>query len=378
MDHRHGRSPARPAWLPGLLILGAGLLLTACQTVSQAVYQAKSAELAVAQEKLAAASTESDRLAADLAATQTRLAELDKHDQAQTARVRELEENINRLENLLNDLQALQLDRMMPKPEAAMVLSTGSDQAVTPVVLENSVADTVPAHPASGPALPITLETSAATPVAPAAGDQAENSATATIDASPAPLPALDTGIPPATDLTQASAKTVSSGRLGGGLGHDLLTRVERTRLRGTPLFAERDSANGRYYYYHQDAWYDQPGVFLEFSRPLGGKYSARLLIQIPDNQATSLDTECTALLADSPLGPTLEARPLDDGSRIYQFLVLDYDAALAASLRQALDSGTLSFSVAHAGGGSSPVFTPNLAMRQALREMMEAREDLR
>jgi hypothetical protein len=236
------------------------------------------------------------------------------------------------------------------------------------------------ANPAGGPAPPLALEHSATSPVTAAAEAPAVASApeTVTVAPSPAPLAALDTAIAPAATLSPAPAKAVASGVLGKGLGHDVHNRVERAALRGTPLFSERDSATGRYYYYHLDAWYDRPGLFMEFSRRTGGPWSARLVLQVADAHPAATAADCAVSLNGRQIGPATEARPLNDGSRTYQFVALDYDGVLAGQLRQALDSGSLSLAVSHPDGSGSTVLLPDITMRQALRDMLDAREDLR
>jgi hypothetical protein len=364
------------------LLLAAGLSMAACQTVSPADYKARSDELAAARAELDQSRLEGDRLSQDLATAQTRTAAAEKKSQAQENQIKNQEETISRLQGLLNDLHALQLDKVVPRPVAAEVLTTSTGQPVdgaAPPSADWSTGTAV-ANPAGGPPEPLALERSAGSAVAAAAEAPAPMDApeTVTVAPSPAPLAALDTDIAPAATLTLAPAKAVPAGVRGKGLGNDILNRVERAALRGTPLFSERDSADGRYYYYHLDAWYDRPGLFMEFSRRAGSPWSARLVIQVADARPAAAATDCVVSLNGRQIGPAIEARPLNDGSRNYQFVSLEYNGALAGQLRQALDSGSLSLAVSHPDGSSSAPLQPDATMRQALRDMLDAREDLR
>ena len=342
------------------------LFLSACQTdgPTKAQYQSQAGELQAARDglttaldKLQVIQTENQTLKQENESLAKRFAELEAKDKA-------LEEKSTKLEQLLNDLQVLQLNKLVDTkglPVENLRITTTNTVATTEIAgagTTDNVAAGV-AHPAVAAAIPPVLN-----PAAPIA-----------VATEPVVVPVLVTNRPSevsAALAVKAEESGLASGRLITGFN-----RVERQNQRGTELFSERDPQTGIYYLYHRQAWYDQPGVFLEFSRPLDGKYRARLLLLLPDMAAGNQVSECSLKLAGVVL-PVNEARIMKDDKICYQYAAVDYEGEFVPVLQEALDQGHLELMFVHNDGRTSQGLVPGPVMINALKDMMAAREDLR
>ncbi len=422
-DNSMGKSLCH--FFTALIVLAAGLTLVACQTdaPTKTQYQAQAGELQASRDALANAL---DRLQQTTAAIQAiqqdserkdkHLAELDALNKAKESRIRELESAKSKLEQLLNDMQMFQLNLVKSSQDPTLENLKNSSIAVmsTPIGADNSfTSDNVEAgiaHPANGTMPPLVLEAASnlmvsvvsspepsPTPV-PVSTPSPSPTPSPTPDPNlePIPHPAADpvppplpppqpSPVPPAiiavasqTQVASIIVKPPKPQIVGLGLGKDIFNRIERKDQKATNLFTEKESGKGTIFLYHRLAWYDKPGIFMEFRRPGNGKYQARIVVQIPDEAAVDL-AEGLSLNLDGKLLPgVLEPRILHGEDRSYQYLVLNYDGSLATILRDALAKGTVALSILHVGGPASPEFIPDLAMKRALKDMMEAREDLR
>lgn len=262
-----------------------------------------------------------------IAALNGQIADLQGKVDHSDARIKELEATKTHLEDLLTQLQLLRLNGMF-----------GS-------VNETSVS----------PRPVIIIPTSTITPVA----------------ASP-----VTASLPSPTPEPAGSEFRMTNGMLEG--------RSDRSQVRDTPLFAERETSTGTLRYYHRDFWYDKPGLFIELRGSPTTPYSARLFAQtVVDHELSNQPFDHLSFTEqdsgiNNDFGAPALRNYLRNSQMLMESLVYNLDELTIKRLLDALADPKPIWSVIRPNSQSSAPQAMDQKTRHALLEMLQAFADLR